>query len=108
MSQQSRTKRFEQSFSRIEQEIVPNYIEGCIHWVDTIYDGAWSAISERFERGLSKYLAGNMRELDYDIEEDMMIENMKSYMDKYRTYKKLDDKQEFINSFSKEKYQYGY
>ena len=57
---------------------------------------------------MSKYLAGNMRELDYDIEEDMMIENMKSYMEKYRTYKKLDDRQDFIKSFAKEKHKYGY
>ena len=95
--------RYEQSFKRIESEIVPAYLEGCIHWVDTIYDGAWSAIMDRFEKKLALFLDGKIRDMDYEIEEDMMLENLKSYMQKYRTYKRLDEKAEFLKGFEKEK-----
>jgi len=108
MSQQVRNERYNQSIQRLERDIVPQYLEGCIHWVDTIYDGAWSALSERYERILKLFLDGKLKPIDYEIEEEIFFENMQSYMEKYRTYKKLDERQDFIKSFEKEKYQYGY
>lgn len=54
-----------------------------------------------------QFLAGKMSDLDYDIEEEMFFENLKSYMRKYRSYKKLDAADDFIKSLAKEK-TYGF
>ena len=107
MQEQARSRRYDQTIKRIHLEIVPNYIDGCIHWVDTLYEDAWLKATQKFERGVIKYLAGRMREMDYTIEEELLFSFMNEYMEKYLKYKKLDERESFIKSLTKEKkYEY--
>ena len=100
MQEQVSFKRFFTELTeRIHRDIASQYVEGCIHWVDSIYDNAWFKATERLERGLILFRSGKISEEAMRVEEEIFFEDLQEHVRKYLTYKRLDPKALFLKSF---------
>jgi hypothetical protein len=95
------TRYFDGFTKRVDAEIAKHYIEGCIHWVNTLYDDAWFKATERLERGLNLFRSGKISLESMQLEEEIFFEIIHEHTEKYKRYKKLDDRTVFLKSLEK-------
>lgn len=93
-------RRYANLSKRLHIEINNQYIDGCIHWVNVIYEGAWDSATDRFERSLLAFREKKITEERYAFEEEIFFDTLKEYMRKYKKYKKVDDEMSFIKSLT--------
>jgi hypothetical protein len=101
MQKQVSFERFFDEFrKRVHRELATGYVEGTIHWVNTIYDGAWFKTTERLDRGLVLFREGKISIESMRMEEEIFFDELQEYTQKYLRHKRLDPRSQFIKSLN--------